>query len=193
MKIIEIINAIDHNLDDKEIASLRTKINRYIKRKKIQYSKNGKALVIPDAEAEKIIANFKEEMESTEHEDSVNKTGQNTENLREVINAQQETIAVLKQQLEEAKKRAEDYDKRNKELNDKIADNADEYKDLLKRQQELTARSQELEHQANQRKAELDTAHKQHDEDVAAKKELEDRVDKYENASFWQRLTGHFD
>lgn len=179
-----------------------------------QYTtKDGNRLLIDDAG----IADIKEHFANSIHTKSKSnqKVNENlsesnrkvNDNQQKVIDAKDKTIAILEQQLEEATKRAQNFENENRKLNDKIAGFAEDYKNLLDTQQTLTARSQELEHEAHDQRKKLESAQKeledssskeqelqqQLDEADKAKTDLQDQVDKAKNASLWQRITKKWD
>ncbi len=59
---------------------------------------------------------------------------------------------------------------------------------MLKNQQELTARSQQLEYETHEQKEKLLSTQKELDDSAEKSNQLQEKMDKVENASLWDRV-----
>lgn len=100
-------------------------------------------------------------------------------------------ITKLKAKVEDSLNTDEESSKKNEEirrLNSKIEGYADDFKDMLKNQQELTARSQQLEYETHEQKEKLLSTQKELDDSAEKSNQLQEKMDKVENASLWDRV-----
>lgn len=170
-EIAEQLGATEDNL-----VTLKQRVRDEIKRKKIKINKVGNHFVVSDSDTEKIILSLK-----TKNEES---SKMNKEDSSFYESKYKKLLEDFTKEKEESSKKSEEI----RRLNLKIEEYAEDFKNIVKTQQELTARSQQLEHEAREQKLKLTDIQSTLNSSIQDKQRLQDKIDRAEKASLWNRI-----
>ena len=172
--------ALALNKDKKELVREKQRVRDEIKRQHIETKKVKNRFVVSDIDANKIIEVLKKK-----NEDNSNKS--------EEFNDLNELVKKWRDQSDLLKKENERLNEENRRLNSKIEKYADDFKDLNDKQLQLNNQQQQLQARILKQTNELKSSQEKLMESTQRSLQLEKKVERVENASFWQRLTGHFE
>ena len=172
--------ALALNKDKKELVKEKQRVRDEIKRQHIETKKVKNRFVVSDIDANKIIEVLKKK-----NEDNSNKS-QEFDDLNELVKKWRAQSDLLKKENER-------LNEENQRLNSKIEKYADDFKDLNDKQLQLNNQQQQLQARILEQTNELKSSQEKLIELTQNSSQLEKKVEKVENASFWQRLTGHFE
>lgn len=170
----------------------KQRIRDEIKRQNIKTEKLGNKFVVNDSDVEKIINVLKKKGIK---EDSKKK--EENEDLLQQIEALKAENTRLRSDNE---KKSEEYIRSNskkdeeiRRLNSKIEKYADDFKELNDKQLQLNNQQQQLQARILEQTRQLKDSQQKLLDSAEKNSELQDKVDKIENASLWQRITRKFD
>lgn len=159
----------------------KQRIRDEIKRQNIKTEKLGNKFVVNDSDVEKIINVLKKKGIK---EDSKKK--EENEDLLQQIEALKAENTRLRSDNE---KKSEEI----RRLNSKIEKYADDFKELNDKQLQLNNQQQQLQARILEQTRQLKDSQQKLLDSAEKNSELQDKVDKIENASLWQRITRKFD
>lgn len=175
-----------------DLVKEKQRIRDEIKRQNIDTKKLGNKFVIADSDVEKITSALKEKLDK---EDSKKK--EDSEELLQMIRQLKTENSKLKS---ENKEKDEELvrinlkkDEEIRRLNSKIEKYADDFKDLNDKQLQLNNQQQQLQARILEQTKQLKDTQQKLLTSAEKSSELQDKVDKIENASLWQRITRKFD
>lgn len=175
-----------------DLVKEKQRIRDEIKRQNIKTKKSGNKFVIADFDVEKIISALKEKLDK---EDSKKK--EDNEELLRLINSLKEENSELRSKNEELSERLiRITSKKNEEirrLNSKIEKYADDFKEFNDKQLQLNNQQQQLQARILEQTKQLKDTQQRLLTSAGKSSELQNKVDKIENASLWQRITRKFD
>ena len=166
-----------------DIVKEKQRIRDEIKRQNISVSKSENKFVIDDDDVKKIIDALQTK---TNAEDS-NSNEEKEELLRKIAELESQNNELKednRSKIEEVNRISLQKDEEIRRLNLKIEKYADDFKDLNDKQLQAKILEQTKQLKDSQQKL-LDSAEKS--------SQLQDKVDKMENASLWQRITRKFE
>ena len=170
----------------------KQRIRDEIKRQNIGTKKLGNKFVIADSDVEKITSALKEKLDK---EDSKKK--EDSEGLLQMIQQLKAENSKLKS---ENKEKDEELvrinlkkDEEIRRLNSKIEKYADDFKEFNDKQLQLNNQQQQLQARILEQTKQLKDTQQKLLTSAEKSSELQDKVDKIENASLWQRITKKFD
>ena len=170
----------------------KQRIRDEIKRQNIKTEKLGNKFVVNDSDVEKIINVLKKKGIK---EDSKKK--EENEDLLQQIEALKAENTRL---ISDNEKKSEEYIRSNskkdeeiRRLNSKIEKYADDFKELNDKQLQLNNQQQQLQARILEQTRQLKDSQQKLLDSAEKNSELQDKVDKIENASLWQRITRKFD
>lgn len=170
----------------------KQRIRDEIKRQGIKTEKKGNKFLISDADVKKIIS----VLEKKTVKEDLKKNEENEDLLRQ-IEALKAENSKLKYDNE---KKDEEFlqmnskkDEEIRRLNSKIEKYADDFKDLNDKQLQLNNQQQQLQARILEQTKQLKDTQQKLLTSAEKSSELQDKVDKIENASLWQRITRKFD
>ena len=159
----------------------KQRIRDEIKRQNIGTKKLGNKFVIADSDVEKITSALKEKLDK---EDSKKK--EDNEELLQMIEQ-------LKAENSRLKGENKEKDEEIRRLNSKIEKYADDFKEFNDKQLQLNNQQQQLQARILEQTKQLKDSQQKLLDSAEKSSELQDKVDKIENASLWQRITRKFD
>lgn len=159
----------------------KQRIRDEIKRQKIKVTKQGNKFLIADSDVEKITSALKEKLDK---EDSKKK--EDNEELFQMIEQ-------LKAENSKLKSENKEKDEEIRRLNSKIEKYADDFKEFNDKQLQLNNQQQQLQARILEQTEKLKDSQQKLLDRAEKSSELQDKVDKIENASLWQRITKKFD
>ncbi|NRN94296.1 hypothetical protein [Lactobacillus helveticus] len=175
-----------------DLVKEKQRIRDEIKRQKIKVTKQGNKFVIADSDVEKITSALKEKFDE---EDSKKK--EDNEELLQMIEQLKAENSKLKS---ENKEKDEELvrinlkkDEEIRRLNSKIEKYADDFKEFNDKQLQLNNQQQQLQARILGQTKQLKDTQQRLLTSAEKSSELQDKVDKIENASLWQRITRKFD
>lgn len=170
----------------------KQRIRDEIKRQNIKTKKIGNKFVISDSDVEKITSVLEDKAGK---EDSKKK--EDNEDLLHLINslrAENEGLKSKNKELSEQLIRmTSKKDEEIRRLNSKIEKYADDFKEFNDKQLQLNNQQQQLQAKILEQTTELKDTQRKLLDSAEKSSELQDKVDKVENASLWQRITKKFD
>ena len=170
----------------------KQRIRDEIKRQNIGTKKLGNKFVIADSDVEKITSALKEKLDK---EDSKKK--EDNEELLQMIEQLKAENSRLKgenkEKDEELIRISSKKDEEIRRLNSKIEKYADDFKELNDKQLQLNNQQQQLQARILEQTRQLKDSQQKLLDSAEKNSELQDKVDKIENASLWQRITRKFD
>ena len=175
-----------------DLVKEKQRIRDEIKRQNIDTKKLGNKFVIADSDVEKITSALKEKLDK---EDSKKK--EDSEELLQMIRQLKAENSKLKS---ENKEKDEELvrinlkkDEEIRRLNSKIEKYADDFKEFNDKQLQLSNQQQQLQARILEQTKQLKDSQQKLLDSAEKSSELQDKVDKIENASLWQRITRKFD
>ena len=175
-----------------DLVKEKQRIRDEIKRQNIDTKKLGNKFVIADSDVEKITSALKEKLDK---EDSKKK--EDSEELLQMIRQLKTENSKLKS---ENKEKDEELvrinlkkDEEIRRLNSKIEKYADDFKEFNDKQLQLNNQQQQLQARILEQTKQLKDSQQKLLDSAEKSSELQDKVDKIENASLWQRITRRFD
>lgn len=175
-----------------DLVKEKQRIRDEIKRQKIKVTKQGNKFVIADSDVEKITSALKEKLDE---EDSKKK--EDNEELLQMIEQLKAENSKLKS---ENKEKDEELvrinlkkDEEIRRLNSKIEKYADDFKEFNDKQLQLNNQQQQLQARILGQTKQLKDTQQRLLTSAEKSSELQNKVDKIENASLWQRITRKFD
>ncbi|MBC9710203.1 MAG: hypothetical protein H9W80_13420 [Enterococcus sp.] len=175
-----------------DLVKAKQRIRDEIKRQGIKTSKQSNRFVIEDSDVEKIVGVLQPRI----NEES-SKTDEKTEELLQKIRELEEQNKRLKQENkdkdEEMLRMNSKKDEEIRRLNGKIEKYADDFKDLNDKQLQLNNQQQQLQARILEQTKQLKDSQQKLLDSSEKSSQLQDKVDKIENASLWQRITRKFD
>ena len=175
-----------------DLVKEKQRIRDEIKRQNIDTKKLGNKFVIADSDVEKITSALKEKLDK---EDSKKK--EDSEELIQMIRQLKAENSKLKS---ENKEKDEELvrinlkkDEEIRRLNSKIEKYADDFKEFNDKQLQLNNQQQQLQARILEQTKQLKDSQQKLLDSAEKSSELQDKVDKIENASLWQRITRKFD
>ena len=175
-----------------DLVKEKQRIRDEIKRQNIDTKKLGNKFVIADSDVEKITSALKEKLDK---EDSKKK--EDSEELLQMIRQLKTENSKLKS---ENKEKDEELvrinlkkDEEIRRLNSKIEKYADDFKEFNDKQLQLNNQQQQLQARILEQTKQLKDSQQKLLDSAEESSELQDKVDKIENASLWQRITRKFD
>lgn len=170
----------------------KQRIRDEIKRQNIGTKKLGNKFVIADSDVEKITSALKEKLDK---EDS--KKREDNEELIQMIEQLKAENSRLKgenkEKDEELIRISSKKDEEIRRLNSKIEKYADDFKEFNDKQLQLNNQQQQLQARILEQTKQLKDSQQKLLDSAEKSSELQDKVDKIENASLWQRITRKFD
>lgn len=170
----------------------KQRIRDEIKRQNIKTKKMGNKFLVNDADVENII----NALEKKAVKEDSKKKEENKDFLQQ-IEALKAENSKLKSDNE---KKNEEFlqmnskkDEEIRRLNSKIEKYADDFKDLNDKQLQLNNQQQQLQARILEQTKQLKDTQQKLLTSAEKSSELQDKVDKIENASLWQRITKKFD
>lgn len=186
----EIAEMMDVSADD--LIKEKQRIRDEIKRQNIKTKKMGNKFLVNDADVENII----NALEKKAVKEDSKKKEENKDFLQQ-IEALKAENSKLKSDNE---KKNEEFlqmnskkDEEIRRLNSKIEKYADDFKDLNDKQLQLNNQQQQLQARILEQTKQLKDTQQKLLTSAEKSSELQDKVDKIENASLWQRITKKFD
>ena len=170
----------------------KQRIRDEIKRQNIKTEKLGNKFVVNDSDVEKIINVLKKKGIK---EDSKKKK-ENEDLLRriEALKAENSRLRSDNEKKNEELSRSNSKkDEAIRRLNSKIEKYADDFKELNDKQLQLNNQQQQLQARILEQTRQLKDSQQKLLDSAEKNSELQDKVDKIENASLWQRITRKFD
>ena len=175
-----------------DLVKEKQRIRDEIKRQNIETKKSGNKFVIADSDVEKITSALKEKLDE---EDSKKK--EDNEELLQMIEQLKAENSKLKS---ENKEKDEELvrinlkkDEEIRRLNSKIEKYADDFKEFNDKQLQLNNQQQQLQARILGQTKQLKDTQQRLLTSAEKSSELQNKVDKIENASLWQRITRKFD
>lgn len=175
-EIAELMGASSDNL-----VKEKQRIRDEIKRQKIKVTKQGNKFLIADSDVEKITSALKEKLGK---EDSKKK--EDNEELLHMIDQ-------LKAENSKLKSENKEKDEEIRRLNSKIEKYADDFKEFNDKQLQLNNQQQQLQARILEQTKQLKDSQQKLLDSAEKSSQLQDKVDKMEKASLWQRITRKFE
>ena len=172
----------------KDLIKEKQRIRDEIKRQKIKVTKQGNKFVIADGDVEKIVG----VLQSRAKEESSKKIEEN-EDLLQKIEELRARNKRLEKDNEDLNRINSKKDEEVRRLNLKIEKYADNFKDLNDKQLQLNNQQQILQAKILEQTKQLKDSQQKLLDSVEKNSQLQDKVDKMEKASLWQRITRKFD
>ncbi|RHX79876.1 hypothetical protein [Lactobacillus helveticus] len=186
-EIAELMGISSHDL-----VKEKQRIRDEIKRQKIKVTKQGNKFVIADSDVEKITSALKEKLDK---EDSKKK--EDNEELLHMIDQLKAENSKLKSENKEKDEELirinSKKDEEIRRLNSKIEKYADDFKEFNDKQLQLNNQQQQLQARILEQTKQLKDTQQRLLTSAEKSSELQNKVDKIENASLWQRITRKFD
>ena len=176
----------------KDLIKEKQRIRDEIKRQNIEVKKLGNKFVVSDSDVEKIVNVLKKKVIK---EDSKKKE-ENEDLLRQIeaLKAENSRLKVdNKKKNEDLIRSNSKKDEEIRRLNSKIEKYADDFKEFNDKQLQLNNQQQQLQARILEQTKQLKDSQQKLLDRAGKSSELQDKVDKIENASLWQRITRKFD
>ena len=186
----EIADLMGTSSDD--LIKEKQRIRDEIKRQNIKVSKQGNKFLVDDSDVEKIVGVLR----SKTKEESSKKSKENEDLFRQIeeLKAQNDKLRKDKQDKnEELNRITSEKDEEIRRLNKKIEKYADDFKDLNDKQMQLNNQQQQLQARILEQTKQLKDSQQKLLDSAEKSSQLQDKVDKMENASLWRRITRKFD
>lgn len=170
----------------------KQRIRDEIKRQNIKVSKQGNKFLVDDSDVEKIVGVLR----SKTREESSKNNKETEELLRQIEELKAQNIKLKKDnqsKIEEANRISLQKDEEIRRLNLKIERYADDFKDLNDKQLQLNNQQQQLQARILEQTKQLKDSQQKLLDSAEKSSQLQDKVDKMENASLWQRITRKFE
>ena len=164
---------------DADLVKEKQRIRDEFKRQGIKPMKEGNKFVVSDDEADQVINALRSNAKPSKSEMERKKLFQQIDKLK-----------AHNQELENDKKSKDEEIRR---LNSKIEKYADDFKELNDKQLQLNNQQQQLQARILEQTKQLKITQQQLLDNVEKNNKLQDKVDKVENASIWQRIIKKFD
>ena len=186
----EIADILGTSTDD--LIKEKQRIRDEIKRQNIKVSKQGNKFLVADSDVEKIVGALRSKI----NEESSKSNEENEELLRQIEELKAQNIKLKKDnqsKIEEANRISLQKDEEIRRLNLKIERYADDFKDLNDKQLQLNNQQQQLQARILEQTKQLKDSQQKLLDSAEKSSQLQDKVDKMENASLWQRITRKFE
>ena len=186
----EIADILGTSPDD--LIKEKQRIRDEIKRQNIKVSKQGNKFLVADSDVEKIVGALRSKI----NEESSKSNEENEELLRQIEELKAQNIKLKKDnqsKIEEANRISLQKDEEIRRLNLKIERYADDFKDLNDKQLQLNNQQQQLQARILEQTKQLKDSQQKLLDSAEKSSQLQDKVDKMENASLWQRITRKFE
>ena len=174
------------------IVKEKQRIRDEIKRQNISVSKSGNKFVIDDDDVKKII----DALQTKTNEEDSNSNEEKEELLRKIAELESQNNKLKednRSKTEEVNRISSQKDEEIRRLNLKIEKFADDFKDLNDKQLQLNNQQQQLQAKILEQTKQLKDSHQKLLDSAEKSSQLQDKVDKMENASLWQRITRKFE
>lgn len=174
-----------------DLVKEKQRIRDEIKRQNIKTKKSGNKFVIADSDVEKITSALKEKLDK---EDSKKKED-NEELLQMIEQLKAENNKLKNENKEKDEELLRINSKKDEEirrLNSKIEKYADDFKEFNDKQLQLNNQQQQLQARILEQTKELKDSQQKLLDSAEKSSELQDKVDKIESASLWQRITKNY-
>ena len=175
-----------------DIVKEKQRIRDEIKRQNISVSKSGNKFVIDDDDVKKII----DALQTKTNEEDSNSNEEKEELLRKIAELESQNNELKednRSKIEEVNRISLQKDEEIRRLNLKIEKYADDFKDLNDKQLQLNNQQQQLQAKILEQTKQLNDSQQQLLDSAEKSSQLQDKVDKMENASLWQRITRKFE
>ena len=174
-----------------DLVKEKQRIRDEIKSQNIKTKKSGNKFVIADSDVEKITSALKEKLDK---EDSKKKED-NEELLQMIEQLKAENNKLKNENKEKDEELLRINSKKDEEirrLNSKIEKYADDFKEFNDKQLQLNNQQQQLQARILEQTKELKDSQQKLLDSAEKSSELQDKVDKIESASLWQRITKNY-
>lgn len=166
----------------------KQRIRDVIKRQNIKTTKEGNKFVVTDDDAQTIIGILKHQLNTTDSEkESL------LAQIKELKKQRESLANVLHKSNAEHRSEVNAKDEEIRRLNLKIEKYADDFKVLNDKQLQLNNQQQQLQARILAQTKELKESQQKLLDSAERSNELQDKVDKMNNASLWRRITRHFE
>lgn len=175
-----------------DIVKEKQRIRDEIKRQNISVSKSGNKFVIDDDDVKKII----DALQTKTNEEDSNSNEEKEELLRKIAELESQNNKLKednRSKIEEVNRISSQKDEEIRRLNLKIEKYADDFKDLNDKQMQLNNQQQQLQAKILEQTKQLKDSQQKLLDSAEKSSQLQDKVDKMENASLWQRITRKFE
>lgn len=175
-----------------DIVKEKQRIRDEIKRQNISVSKSGNKFVIDDNDVKKII----DALQTKTNEEDSNSNEEKEELLRKIAELESQNNKLKednRNKTEEVNRISSQKDEEIRRLNLKIEKYADDFKDLNDKQLQLNNQQQQLQAKILEQTKQLKDSQQKLLDSAEKSSQLQDKVDKMENASLWQRITRKFE
>lgn len=175
-----------------DIVKEKQRIRDEIKRQNISVSKSGNKFVIDDDDVKKII----DALQTKTNEEDSNSNEEKEELLRKIAELESQNNKLKednRNKIEEVNRISSQKDEEIRRLNLKIEKYADDFKDLNDKQMQLNNQQQQLQAKILEQTKQLKDSQQKLLDSAEKSSQLQDKVDKIEKASLWQRITRKFD
>ena len=174
------------------IVKEKQRIRDEIKRQNISVSKSGNKFVIDDDDVKKII----DALQTKTNEEDSNSNEEKEELLWKIAELESQNNKLKednRSKTEEVNRISSQKDEEIRRLNLKIEKFADDFKDLNDKQLQLNNQQQQLQAKILEQTKQLKDSQQKLLDSAEKSSQLQDKVDKMENASLWQRITRKFE
>ncbi|ALJ24461.1 hypothetical protein AO203_11825 (plasmid) [Lactobacillus gallinarum] len=175
-----------------DLVKEKQRIRYEIKRQNIETKKSGNKFFVADSDVENIISALKVKLDK---EDSKKK--EDNEELLQMIEQLKAENSKLKNENKEKDEEIirinSKKDEEIRRLNSKIEKYADDFKEFNDKQLQLNNQQQQLQARILEQTKQLKDTQQRLLTSAEKSSELQNKVDKIENASLWQRITRKFD
>lgn len=175
-----------------DIVKEKQRIRDEIKRQNISVSKSGNKFVIDDDDVKRII----DALQTKTNEEDSNSNEEKEELLRKIAELESQNNKLKednRSKTEEVNRISSQKDEEIRRLNLKIEKYADDFKDLNDKQLQLNNQQQQLQAKILEQTKQLKDSQQKLLDSAEKSSQLQDKVDKMENASLWQRITRKFE
>ena len=175
-----------------DIVKEKQRIRDEIKRQNISVSKSGNKFVIDDNDVKKIV----DALQTKTNDEDSNSNEEKEELLRKIAELESQNNELKednRSKTEEVNRISSQKDEEIRRLNLKIEKYADDFKDLNDKQLQLNNQQQQLQAKILEQTKQLKDSQQKLLDSAEKSSQLQDKVDKMENASLWQRITRKFD
>ncbi len=174
------------------LVKVKQRIRDEIKRQNIKVTKKGNRFVVADSDVVKV----KEAVQSKGNEESSNIFEEKEDLLKEIEELKSQNDRLKKANEEKAEEIIRIKTQRNEEirrLNLKIEKFADDFKELNNKQLQLNNQQQQLQARILEQTKQLNDSQQKLISSAERSSQLQEKVEKIENASLWKRITRNFD
>lgn len=175
-----------------EMVKEKQRIRDEIKRQNIKVSKKGNKFVVNDDDVKKIV----DVLQTRVVKESSKKNEENEGFIRKIKELESQNEKLRKEnesKNEEMIRINSNKDEEIRRLNSKIEKYADDFKELNDKQLQLNNQQQQLQARILEQTKQLKDSQQKLLDSAEKSSRLQDRVDKMEKASLWQRITRKFD